>query len=128
MNVLLRSFQRLYITFTDGRYVFAWPWRENNPDLPQNHQLAAGRLRSTVMKLVKTPVLFKQYDDIIQDQLNHGVNEKVTSTSPKGSIKHYIPHHPVITPSKNITKVRIVYDASSKTKKENKSLIECLHA
>ena len=59
--------------------------------------------------------------------MNHGVIEKVTSTSPEGLIKHYIPHHPVITPSKNTTKVRIVYDASAKTKKENKSLNECLY-
>ena len=99
-----------------------WPWRESNPDLPQNYQLAVGRLKSTVMKLVKTPKLFKQYDEIIQDQLNRGVIEKVISMSLEGLIKHYIPHHPVIIPSKNTTKVRIVYDASAKTKKENKSL------
>ena len=57
------------IMFTDGRYMYmvAWPWRENNPDLPQNYQLVVGRLRSTV------------------------------------------------------------YDASSKTKKENKSRDECLY-
>ena len=87
------------VIFADGRYMVSWPWRESNPDLPQNYQLAVGRLKSTVMKLVKTPELFKQYDEIIQDQLNRGV----TSTSPEGLIKHYIPHHPVITPSKNPT-------------------------
>jgi len=115
------------VTFADGRYMVSWPWRESNPDLPQNYQLTVGRLKSTVMKLVKTPELFKQYDEIIQDQLKRGVIEKVTTSSPKGLIKHHIPHHPVITPSKNTTKVRIVYDASAKTKKDNKSLNECLY-
>ena len=62
MNVPLKTFPR-----PDGRYMVSWPWRENNPDLPQNYQLAVGRLKSTVMKLVKTPELFKQYDEIIQD-------------------------------------------------------------
>jgi len=59
--------------------------------------------------------------------LKCGVIEKVTSLSPEGLIKHYIPHHPVITPSKNTTKVRIIYDASAETKKDNKSLNECLY-
>ena len=104
-----------------------WPWRESTPDLPQNYQLAVGRLRSTVKKLMQSPELFKQYDKIIQEQLKLGVIEKVTSTSTEGFIKHYVPHHPVITPSKSTTKVRIVYDASAKTKKENKSLNECLY-
>ena len=79
------------------------------------------------MKLVKTPELFKQYDEIIQDQLNYDIIEKVISKSPEGLLKHYIPHHPVITPSKNTTKLRIVYDASAKTKKENNSRNECLY-
>ena len=38
--------------------------------------------------------------------------------------KHYIPHHPVVNPTKTTTKVRIVYDASAKTKEENTSLNE----
>ena len=33
----------------------------------------------------------------------------------------------MITPSKNTTRVRIVYDASAKTKKENKSLNKCIY-
>ena len=53
------------VIFSNGRYMVSWPWRESNPDLPENYQPAVGRLKSTVMKLVKTPELFKQYDEII---------------------------------------------------------------
>ena len=42
------------------------------------------------------------------------------------SLKHYIPHHAVINPTKTTTKVRIVNDASAKTKPENNSLNKCL--
>ena len=51
----------------------------------------------------------------------------MTETSEKGPVKHYVPHHPVITPSKNTTNVRVVYDASDKTRQCNKSLNECLY-
>ena len=42
-------------------------------------------------------------------------------------LEHYIPHHAVITPTKSTTKVRVVYDASAKTRQSNKSLNECLY-
>ena len=73
------------------------------------------------------PDLGKQYGDIIEDQLKQGIIEKVPPRTSNQFRKHYIPHHAVINPPKTTTKVRIVYDASAKTKTENKSLNECLH-
>ena len=115
------------VVLADGRYFVTWPWKEKSPDLPQNYQLAVGRLKSMSQKLSKSPELLEQYDKIIQDQLSKGVIEKVTSNSEEGPIKHYIPYHPVITPSKSTTKMRIVYDASAKTRKSAQSLNDCLY-
>ena len=70
--------------------------------------------------------LVRQYDSILQDQLNLGVIEKVKQ-EPTDGIRHYIPHHAVVNLSKPTTKIRVVYDASAKTKPENKSLNECLY-
>ena len=61
----------------------------------------------------------QQYGDIIDGQLKQGIIEKVTT---KKSKRHYIPHHAVVNPTKSSTKVRIVYDASTKIQRENKSL------
>ena len=53
--------------------------------------------------------------------------EKVTTDTRTSQQCHYLPHHPVITPAKSTTKLRIVYDASTKAKRGEKSLNECLH-
>ena len=67
------------------------------------------------------------YSAIIQEQLERGIIEKVCNKSEQGTVKHYIPHHAVITPTKSTTKVRVVYDALAKTRQTNKSLNECLY-
>ena len=54
---------------TKGRYQFTRPWKEEyGPDLPMNHRLAMGSLRSFALKLKETPVLMQKYHAIIQDQ------------------------------------------------------------
>ncbi len=68
----------------------------------------------------------KRYDNIIQDQLDKGVIEKVDRATDDG-IRHYIPHHVVIKPDRDTTKLRVVYDASAKVRKEDASLNECLY-
>ena len=69
--------------------------------------------------------LLQCYDEIIKDRQSKGVIEKVEEKN--GNRKQYIPHHAITTPEKSTTKFRIVYDASAKTKKNMKSLSECLH-
>ncbi|XP_062573875.1 uncharacterized protein LOC134235745 [Saccostrea cucullata] len=116
------------IKLVNGRYQVTWPWKDEQPELPENRELAFGRLKSLLQKLKKNPELLQQYDGIIQGQCKQGIIEKVTKSSEvKNSVKHNIPHHAVIDPTKPTTKVRIVYDASAKVKPECNSLNECLY-
>ena len=62
----------------------------------------------------------------MKDQLEYGIIEKVEQNK-KDGICHYLPHHAVVKPDHSTTKLRIVYDASAKTKLDHKSLNECLH-
>ena len=114
------------LKYEEGRYHVSWPWKNEIARLPENRELAFGRLKSLVRKMRNNCDLARQYDSIIQDQLNLGVIEKV-KPEPTDGIRHYIPHHAVVNLSKPTTKVRVVYDASAKTKPENKSLNECLN-
>ena len=47
--------------------------------------------------------LLQRCDEIIKDQLNKGVIEKVEEKN--GNRKHYMPHHAIPTPEKSTTKV-----------------------
>ena len=124
-NEALKTFHET-LRYEAGRYHVSWPWKDDIPCLPENRELAFGRLKSLIHKLRNNPDLVKQYDSIIQDQLDRGVIEKVQPETTDDK-KHYIPHHPVINLSKPTTKERVVYDASAKTKQDNKSLNECLY-
>ena len=126
-KVALNRFKET-LNYENGRYAVTWPWKKDRPDLPENHGLAVGRLKSLVSRIKGHPDLAEKYGEIIEDQLKQGIIEKVRHEVPSSdTIKHYIPHHPVINPSKATTKVRNVYDASAKTRPENNSLNESMH-
>jgi hypothetical protein len=64
----------------------------------------------------------KAYSEIIEDYEKKGYIQKVSKTE-KGE-QWYLPHFPVIKPSKETTKVRVVFDAAMKH--DSKSLNECI--
>ena len=111
----------------DNRYQIVWPWRREVTTLPENYELCIGRLKSLYKRLSQDPTLLEKYDAIIKDQLEKNVIEELNSESEEGQIKHYIPHHVVVKPDSETTKLRVVYDASAKSKKSNLSLNECLY-
>ena len=112
----------------EARYFVTWPWKSEDVELPENFSIAFGRMKSLSHRLQADKVLLQQYCDVIQAQLKAGVIELVDEWKTKGgNRKQYLPHHPIVTPLKTTTKVRIVYDASVKASKGVKSLNECLY-
>lgn len=115
------------IRFENSRYSVTWPWITYPPELSDNYGLSLGRLNSLLKQHGKNREFLSKYNDIISDQLSLGIIEKVEKEQCDSSVIHYLPHHAVIRPDKNTTKVRIVYDGSAKTKKYLKSINECLY-
>ena len=103
------------------------PWKEESPSLPADYELAIGRLRSQVYRLSRNDKHLQKNDTVIQDQVQKGIVEVVPDEDGTNTLKHYIPHHEVLTPEKTTTKLRIVLDASAKTRRKNQSLNESLH-
>ena len=114
------------ITFTGERYKVSLPWKEGHDVLPKNYDNSYRRLCSQLRKLQKEPDILREYDNIIAEQLSQGVVEQVSELEPCGK-EHYLPHHAVVRRDAKTTKVRVVYDASSKEGKKGVSLNDCLH-
>jgi len=79
-----------------------------------------------IMMMITDANLVKKCGDIFKEQLEKGIIGKVDYNE-DAKLIHYLPHHPVVTPHKNSTKVRIVFDASSKAKKGLNSLNDFLY-
>ena len=101
------------VRFNGSRYSVKLPWKEGQSALPDNYKLSLSRLNSQVRKLQKGPEVLQEYDSVIQEQLKLGVIQKVAELEEADKV-HYIPHLAVIHREAEMTKLRVVYDASTK--------------
>ena len=83
------------------------------------------RLNSLLNNL-KSNDQFNTYNEIIRDQQENGIIEKVDEKSQCQNNEYYMPHKAVVREAAQTTKVSIVYDASEKSSSKNVSLNECL--
>ena len=82
--------------------------------------VAVLRINLFVTGLASTsPKVLKQYDVVIREHLQSGVVEIVPQDV------HYLPHRTVVRLDRDTTKVRVVYDVSSKV--FGPSLNDCFH-
>ena len=109
--------------FDKGQYWVNFPFKENIKDLPSNRHRAAALLRHSLLKLHKQPSQLEAYDAAIQQLINNDFVEDVPQNARKENV-HYLPHHGVHKDSAS-TPLRVVFNASSKTKDEW-SLNDCL--
>ena len=113
------------ILLKEKRYEVSLPWREYHEPLLDNYELSFKRLQSLLRRLKQYLVILKEYDAIIHDQLDKGIVEKVGQPDDMPGRIHYLPHHAVIRQDKETTKLRVVYDASARSR--GPSLNDCLY-
>ena len=117
------------IKFKNNHHTVKLSWREYYDVLPDNVDLSAGRIISTLKRLQKDPSLLAEYDYIIQNQLNSGIIEeaKPSLENSKTMKVHYLSHQSVAREDALTTNVRVVMDGSAKVNAEAPSLNECLY-
>ena len=117
------------LSFEDGKYSVHLLWKEHHKLLPDNFENSVARLSSQLKHLSREPEILKEYDAIIRDQLQCGIIEKVDHTKcPDVGKVHYLPYHGVVRRDALTTKLRVVFDASSKATKDSPSLNDCLYS
>ncbi|GBM58857.1 hypothetical protein AVEN_87150-1 [Araneus ventricosus] len=124
---ILKSFEQ-NTTYTNKRYETRLLWKEDSKELNSNYEIAKRRLFSLNKTLEKNKELFLKYDDIIREHLRDGIVERVEMNLDRNiNTGYFLPHHAVVREQKDSTKVRIVFDASSKSKGAL-SLNDCLES
>ena len=116
------------LTKRDNYYETGLLWKIGHPKLPSNKIGSLNRLSNLLRKLNRDQEKLKAYDDIIQDYISQGIVEiadenDVNENSPK---QFYLPHRAVYKESAETTKLRIVFDGSSRENSKSPSLNECL--
>ena len=116
------------IQFNGIRYEVRLPWKEGYPssDIPDHFRLCFNRLKYLQLRLLKTPHVLQEYNEIIREELNRGIIEIVDNIKDDADHIHYLPHHPVIRQDKQTTKVRVVYDGSARSAEDHLSINNCL--
>ena len=105
----------------EKRYETGLPWKGNHPPLPSNYNGSLRRLSNLQRKLQQNGLT----ESYTEKQKAEGIVE-ISDQEPDG-VEYYIPHKPVVRNMAETTKVRIVYDASTKANNEAPSLNQCLN-
>lgn len=109
-----RDFKDNYTRDDLGRYIVKIPMKTDNFDYGDTKQIALQRLNQLEKKLNKDPALKEEYSKVIQEYLDLNHMEKINKEKDTAINTFYLPHHAVIRHDKSTSKVRIVFNASSK--------------
>ena len=100
--------------FIDGHYCIPVPWKDGEPNMPNNEYMAMARLKNLVTRLQRTG-LYDKYEENLFDLVDKKYAEPVPPdelTLDDGTV-WYLPHHNVTSKSKP-DKFRIVFDCAAK--------------
>ncbi|GFW18510.1 reverse transcriptase domain-containing protein [Trichonephila clavipes] len=123
-NDYISSFEN-NLKFNNGMYETKLFWEDKPSDLENNWAIAKRRFGNLSIKMQDNNWLYNEYKNIVKDQIKENIVEECSSHFETNS--YYMPHSAVVRKDKETTKVRMVFDASSKGR-DCKSLNECLYA
>lgn len=107
-------FSETTVRDSTGRYVLHLPLRSIVENLGDNKTNATRQFLRLEKRLAKSPQLKADYANSIQQYLNESFLEPISNNESSLPV-YYLPHHPVVKESSTTTKVRVVYNASSRS-------------
>ncbi|GFQ69891.1 integrase catalytic domain-containing protein [Trichonephila clavata] len=110
----LKQFEQ-NIKFKNGRYEVRLPFKDE-VNMTSNFNLAKNRLMGLASRFREDNSLYANYTSVLDSQLTDGIIKSVNTENLNQNLIYYMPHHSIIRNDKETTKLRIVFDASSKEK------------
>lgn len=115
-EMALREFERSTVRDTDGRFVVRLPKNKEVSCIGDSYQIALRRFECLERRFAKDPTLFDQYYAFMNEYYQLGHMEKISLNDIEpSSTKYFIPHHAVMKNDSTTTKLRVVFDASSRS-------------
>ncbi|XP_075157757.1 uncharacterized protein LOC142231024 [Haematobia irritans] len=108
----------------DGRYAVNLPFKLEPFELQSNRYIALQQFLRNERGLMRDPERKQLYDDVLREyiELGHMVRAKEQREGPH----YYLPHHGILKPDNTTTKLRVVFNASSRSM-NGKSLNDLLY-
>ncbi|XP_063980945.1 uncharacterized protein LOC135164483 [Diachasmimorpha longicaudata] len=119
-------FRNTHSRDSEGRYVVRLPLKTSLSALGESRRHALQLLNRTAKKLESNQEYGKLYKDFIREYEDLGHMRRVSEES-EPSVSYYLPHHGVLREDNITTKLRVVFNGSSKTT-SGVSLNDILHA
>ncbi|XP_066973185.1 uncharacterized protein [Macrobrachium rosenbergii] len=126
---ILVQFEKL-VSYKEGRYEVALPWKSESVKLKllDNKHHALRRLDNLSRKLDRDPGLQEQYYTVFEEYEKEGIIEEIPPHQLKGGYPvFYLPYRPVVREASISTKIRPVFDGSSRGS-NGVSLNDCLES
>ncbi|KAL0901649.1 hypothetical protein ABMA27_006857 [Loxostege sticticalis] len=100
----------------EGRYVVDLPFKSDEPECQygQSKDIAVRKLYSLEKRLSKNPKLYEDYRKVLHEYVELGHMAEVESSDIDNDKAVYLSHHAVVKEDRETTKVRVVFNASSK--------------
>ncbi|XP_058817192.1 uncharacterized protein LOC131680498 [Topomyia yanbarensis] len=122
-------FQSTFTRDENGRYVLRYPKHMGFHEMiGESREAALRRFQHLERRLKRDPDLKGQYSEFMQEYLDLGHMKRIGTVEDSRDEERlvcYLPHHPVFKESSSTTKVRVVFDGSTKTS-TNRSLNDAL--
>lgn len=112
-----RHFITTHSRTPQGRYIVRLPFKEGPPvELGESLPIAISLYNRTENRLSRLPELYVQYNDFLREYQALGHMNVVKDTDKSTYFPVYLPHHAVLIATSHTTKLRVVFNASCKTR------------
>ncbi|XP_071578790.1 uncharacterized protein [Temnothorax nylanderi] len=97
-----------------GHFVVSYPFASDPPTFVDSRSIAVSRLRALERRFKSNPEFRIGYNKFMQDYLDSGHMEVIRDPFPSDGHIYYLPHHGVYKLDSITTKLRVVFNASSR--------------